>query len=499
MKCLSRICLSGLLFLFIAGMPVMAMESTDEISSPFSQKPKGVSALAWLQQLEGERDKVDLNPQLSLSVKSLSVETLSKEISATLAGKYGFAQRLATPDERQLMLSSLLKTRDRFAGKPDIIHDFYFHYDQEGCWRRVETDPTFAQHMAVIAAADALRWGVIVDRPLFDRDGKVNSHQRAQDVFHETLNKQRQQPSVMRDFVDAIETIAIGIHADENNIKIKKLLAAVSQKNWKRLSDEVGEIGDIIAPQINFIDVLACDFSSFESKGWEAQKIGQFSTWLRENDASLAADKKVFIDTVYKNPKRFGNYVRALLQPMTTRAVLLTTDNQQHFQGMPSDVSFDGTTIALEYRLFAPLLINQSRAVILSPLSFYLTRKLSDHSLKPLLNIEEPNTIQKKSENFQKNVLLLHRLYFGELYPQKLNQLEQRLTWSAASTCGLLVAINNVGVFAEEENASAVSQEYSETPRGKPRGISLLQVNLPYVLHIVKELAQNIRRATSTG
>ena len=192
MKCLSRICLSGLLFLFIAGMPVMAMESTDEISSPFSQKPKGVSALAWLQQLEGERDKVDLNPQLSLSVKSLSVETLSKEISATLAGKYGFAQRLATPDERQLMLSSLLKTRDRFAGKPDIIHDFYFHYDQEGCWRRVETDPTFAQHMAVIAAADAIHQGLT--------------------------------------------------NAKQIEMRAQSLVAAISETNWKHLTDEVKEI-----------------------------------------------------------------------------------------------------------------------------------------------------------------------------------------------------------------------------------------------------------------
>ena len=381
------------------------------------QKPKTLNAFVWLQQLEAERDQAEQSHQLDV------FEELSREISATLAGKYGISKRSASSEERQIMMASIIRTRDCFAGKPDIINDFYFGYDKTNCWQKIENDPAYVGHMGVIVAVDAIRWGVVTNRPIYDTRGNIDPNQKAQDVFEALFNKQRQQTIVDHDFKEAVRQIATHIHSTASEVGIRNLVDALSEECWKSVVLNVGEIADIIAPHVDFLDTYLCDFSSFENKGWTGHHIEQFATWLRESDLILASDKKEFMESIYKNPKRFKNYVKALLQPMTSHAVLLTPANKAQFRGMPSDIPFDGTTVAVEYRFFHPLLRNREGVIIPPTLSFYLTRRLSEQLVTSILGNAEPVTMQKKTDVCQDIVLFLHRLYFEEFYDEEIAKL----------------------------------------------------------------------------
>ena len=126
-------------FLFQSLSTSWAMEEVFTESSP--NKPRDMGALVWLCMIEKKRDEAALN-------KSIRVyEGLTREISATLAGKYGFSSRLATDEERYIILESVIKTRAFYNDKLDIINDFYFGYDQPNCWQAVERDRGFASHI----------------------------------------------------------------------------------------------------------------------------------------------------------------------------------------------------------------------------------------------------------------------------------------------------------------------------------------------------------------
>jgi|GEM_PF-4129018 len=459
----------GLFLVF--NMMVSAMAA--DLPSMYQNKPKGMKCLVWLQQLEEGRDKADLIHDFP------AFETITREISATLAGKYGFAKRSATPEERQAMLSAVLKTRTTFTGKPDILNDFYFGYDRAGCRRKTESDEKYKRHMGVIAAADAICWAAGVDRPLYDKKGQLDQAQRAQEVFEESFRKQRKLATVEPKFVETVTQTAMDLHADEDSVLVKELLKAVPGASWKRLVDEAGSIGDIMAPQLNFLDMYTNDFSAFEDKGWTGHKMGQFSTWVRADDEDLQASKQGYINIISENPKRFQNFTKALLQPMTPRAVLLTRANKQLFKDMPSDVPFDGTTVAVEYRLFHPPLNSAGGFVALPDLSFYLTRKLSSPSLKTLLSYLDPNAIKERAKYCGNILSRLNRLYFDKYFLHQLDPFSWGVAWATLGNDGSLVAINNSGTLVKELMPLKSEQKYKTAA---DRGFSPALRNYSFLL-----------------
>jgi hypothetical protein len=126
----------------------------DFSQEPSYRKPYNMGALDWLQALEVKRAQAEKSRQ------TRECEDLTREISATLAGKYGIEYRPATDEERLIVLGSVIKTRNLFKDKREIIDDFYFGYDKEGCWQKVGRDQLFTVHMGVIAATDYLSWDV---------------------------------------------------------------------------------------------------------------------------------------------------------------------------------------------------------------------------------------------------------------------------------------------------------------------------------------------------
>ena len=423
--------------------------STEDISVNL-QKPKEMSAFVWLQHLEERRDEAEYNHQFHL------YEVLTREISATLAGKHGISERLATEEERYIMLGAVIKTRAFYKGKPDIINDFYFGYDQSDCWQRVETDKFFAGHMAVIAATDGLSWGALNPWKIYQ---KVEMVTEGSEVLRDLLKGYKTQGTLQEPLIGTIKQLVVDIHAESEAVRYGDLLATLYLEDWHTLISCTQHILAVIAPELYFVDICAFEFSAFDDKGWQEHKVSRFATWLRDEDEVLETDKQAFLDTVYRNPKRFCYYIRSLMKAMTPRAVLLTPENKSLFSDLP-DVPFDGTRVGIEYQFFHPILRDKKGAIIPPSWSFYLTRLLENQNIVPLLVKADAKKLTKQAADFQTTVIDLHRLYFEDLYMVKLPLVEKEQRWFQTTKRGVLVAYNNYGVFLSERNVQEAAPYY---------------------------------------
>jgi len=447
------------------------------------KKPKGMAALAWLSQLEEKRDTAELDHDYA------AFREISQEISATLAGKYGLKKRRAKPQERQRMISSIIRTRHHFAGMPNILSQLYFNHNPVGCWKKVKKDPVYAKHMGVILAVNTIQWGLTTDGPFY-REGRIDPLQTRQAAFKELFTRQRQKPRIEKRFIQTVGQMAVDIHDSD---RPKTLITTLSQKNWKKLVTHVGEINDVLAPRANFLDIYTGDFSAFEDHGWQSHKAGQFSIWLRKGDDNLKSAKQAFIEGLYRIPKKFGNFVKALLQPMTPRAVLLTAETKQYFLEMPKDVPFDGTVLAIEYRFFPPALRTRAGGVIPRPISFYITREWSGSLSTSLLSPMDTAIVQKRAQNYKDVVSLLNRLYFGNNYKVKLDPSIKMNLWKKAANLGSLVAYNNFGVYLEEKGEKEEKEAEQSYQVAADQGFSPAIRNYGFLLRRQKAEPRQIR------
>ncbi len=117
---------------------------------PVYQKPAPMGALAWIQHLEDERDQADIAGDYA------GFKAITDEISATIAGKHGFSDRSATPEEKLAIIHSIARTRHRFMGQRHMLHDRYLGYDRAKTNSLLQTDAHFKDHMAAVLAIDAM-------------------------------------------------------------------------------------------------------------------------------------------------------------------------------------------------------------------------------------------------------------------------------------------------------------------------------------------------------
>jgi hypothetical protein len=80
-------------------------------------KPVGMVCMAWIDTLETERNKADYLGDYR------AFKGFTKEISATLGGKYGALE--TTPEQQIALIYSITRTRHKFCGKRDMLSDFY--------------------------------------------------------------------------------------------------------------------------------------------------------------------------------------------------------------------------------------------------------------------------------------------------------------------------------------------------------------------------------------
>ena len=119
-------------------------------SPPVYQKPSSMAAMDWIQHLEDERDQADIAGDYA------GFKAITDEISATIAGKHGFSEERATPEEELFIIHSITRTRHRFMGQRHMLHDRYLGYDRAQTNALLQTDARFKDHMAAVLAIDAM-------------------------------------------------------------------------------------------------------------------------------------------------------------------------------------------------------------------------------------------------------------------------------------------------------------------------------------------------------
>jgi TPR repeat protein len=120
-------------------------------------KPTGMSSMQWIDALEHDRNTADCIGNFA------AFKALTKEISATIGGKYGFAIP-TTQDEIITLSYSIIRTRHKFCGKLNMLSDFY------GIKTAV-IDPQTQQYLAMVLAIDAMAFEAIDEEgdPFFDQ------------------------------------------------------------------------------------------------------------------------------------------------------------------------------------------------------------------------------------------------------------------------------------------------------------------------------------------
>ncbi len=138
-------------------------------------KPANVSCMDWLQELETKRDAVSLQVirDRSWDLHRQNQLDLIREISATIAGKYGISSTPATPQEREKILRSIDRTRQAYASISDSMTVVY-HPDKdrggelsEDRLRQIAQKKgidwgVFQRHLAAIAVADGASFSLKV-------------------------------------------------------------------------------------------------------------------------------------------------------------------------------------------------------------------------------------------------------------------------------------------------------------------------------------------------
>ena len=126
-------------------------------------KPKGIGGVDWLRALEGERNKADCLGNLE------AFKGFTKEISATIAGKYGLSLRQATAEEQAELIYSITRTRHKFSGANDILPRFYGVSN-------IESLPTHHQaHLAAALTIDTLAAEAIGNDDLLNKWSEIRS------------------------------------------------------------------------------------------------------------------------------------------------------------------------------------------------------------------------------------------------------------------------------------------------------------------------------------
>ena len=184
-------------------------------------KPQDMNAMEWLSQLEDARINAHRKNQTG------NFEFLTREISATLGGKYGFRSTPATKEEIVKILESVKRTRTYYPDKVDIITDLYFSHDRDACLRTIDRNSYFAEHMGIITAVDAIR-NIVVNSP------ESKPRQIAQYILQNLFDPENYSSSLDDRFQKTVRQVAIETHTPENQATIGRLFDAVSKETFEQ-------------------------------------------------------------------------------------------------------------------------------------------------------------------------------------------------------------------------------------------------------------------------
>ncbi|MBY0280688.1 MAG: hypothetical protein K2W94_00835 [Alphaproteobacteria bacterium] len=216
--------------LLVSARAADSLEPSLTLHQPY-QKPKGIKVLKWLRDLEDERDKADILGNFDIFKK------ITDEISATIGGKYGFAKRPATKEEKLAMIYSITRTRHRFKGQRHMLRDRYLGYDKAKTSAALKEDFKFQAHMSIVLGIDALAAKSLENDDFANAYSEVNPAKPATTTF-----------------IDAVLAQAQNQEKGEIFESLNKPLAQFLQNNQSTLQ-LANEIFNVFAPTLNIAKI----------------------------------------------------------------------------------------------------------------------------------------------------------------------------------------------------------------------------------------------------
>ncbi len=228
-------------------------------------KPSEIPCLQWLEILEVERNKADYLGNFQ------AFKSLTKEISATIGGKYGFAIP-TTQDEIVTLSYSIIRTRHKFCGKLNMLSDFY------GIKTAV-TDPQTQQYLAMVLAIDAMTFEAVDEEgdTFFDQWSAVNATDPTTEAFVAAV-KECVQLQEKKSLITALDEALINfLTTDSATITLAK------------------EVFDIFAPKITLKKIYT-EMIGGEYRGWTVHGVNAFAYPISLHPDDVAINPKVESD-----------------------------------------------------------------------------------------------------------------------------------------------------------------------------------------------------------
>ena len=126
-----------------ADVPLALVFNPEELA-----KPTGMSSMQWIDALERDRNTADCIGNFA------AFKALTKEISATIGGKYGIFTT-TTVEEQLDLIYSITRTRHKFCGKRNMLSDFY----------GINSTYENTAHAAFVLAVDTMATKAMDDEP----------------------------------------------------------------------------------------------------------------------------------------------------------------------------------------------------------------------------------------------------------------------------------------------------------------------------------------------
>lgn len=140
-------------------------------------KPASMKCMQWIDVLEAERSKADCIGNFA------AFKAFTKEISATIGGKYGISTRKATPEEQAALIYSITRTRHNFCGERNMLSNFYGVGEVNGL------ESHHKSHLAAILAVDTMVTKAINDEVFKNQWAAVKSVTPAAASFIATVKE----------------------------------------------------------------------------------------------------------------------------------------------------------------------------------------------------------------------------------------------------------------------------------------------------------------------
>lgn len=389
-------------------------------------------ALDWIAGLEAKRDKAEKSHNLGL------FELISKEISATIGGKYGISKRVTTKEERQRIVASILRTRDHFSGMPDIVNQMYFSHDQKGCWKKLHDDKGYSQHIGAVLAADAILFGT------HNREGFG-------ELFEESVLKK----SVSKELVTSTIETVLDIHSDEVEEPLRGVMNQLGQESWRKVVEAVGSQMETLAPRFTLSQIFTELYVSGDEgyKRWTPHKLGHLVNWFKDGNEGLRKVKKSFLELFRQDTTRATNFI---ISPLSSKAILVDDELGKRVIGSDYQPDKESALVVIPYACFLPLM---HEAFSQEPIVFYMTKKISFYRLSNLFLVDKVFSLKEFDKNLEESVLAWQSWRKANVQ-YDLPVKEKKKFLQTAISFGLITALNNYGLLLDEDGFVSEGLQY---------------------------------------